>query len=271
MARSFRQFASPLRLLGVLAIVFVCMVLWHKRWGIGVRATALQSRCLSNIAERYAGTSAQDGAVLHFLLSGFAQTDRYREANRALPSAPPDRVVLYGDSLTDYWVTRAPEAFFPGKAYVGRGIAGQATPELLWRFQQDVLDLHPRMVVILAGTNDVIALGRAITAAETHSNLEKMIESAQQHGIRVVLCSLPPVDFKGPHWRQRASTNIEAQNAWLRSYAAQHNLAYVDYFKALADKQGRMPGELSPDGLHPNVAGYRIMERVLQQELDARP
>jgi lysophospholipase L1-like esterase len=268
MARFLRQLALPLRLVILLAIVLVGFSIWRKHWFLGIHVMELKYTSLGKVAERYAGTPAQNARWAN---SEFAQLDRYREANRALPPAPPDRVIQYGDSLTDYWVTRAPETFFPGRPYIGRGIAGQATPELLWRFQQDVLDLHPRTVVILAGTNDIVLLGRYIGTSETRGNLEKMVELARQHGIRVVLCSLLPVSFAGPHWQKRATDSIEAMNAWLQSYAAQHNVVYVDYFDALADTDGRLLPDLSPDGLHPNVAGYRIMERLLEQALDAHP
>jgi lysophospholipase L1-like esterase len=255
----------------LLVVLYLGVGLWRGHWFLGVHALELEYTGLGRVAERYAGTSAQNAAWAEWLLAGFAQLDRYRDANRALPPAPPDRVVLYGDSLTDYWVTHAPETFFPGRGYIGRGIAGQATPELLWRFQQDVLDLHPRTVVLLGGTNDIVLIGRYIGPNETRANLEKMVQLAQQRGIRVVLCSLLPVAYAGSYRQSRATTQIKALNAWLRGYAEQHQLAYVDYFDALAGPDGSLPPAFSPDGLHPNLAGYRIMERLLQQTLDANP
>jgi lysophospholipase L1-like esterase len=268
MARTPPQPVSLKRLLLVLAILYCGLSGWRGQWLFSVQGNEAKFRAYSALAERLAGTPRQNAPWARRLLKTFGGMDRYREANSSLPPATAGRVVLYGDSITDYWVTRAPETFFPGHGYIGRGIAGQATPELLWRFQEDALDLHPNTIVLLGGANDIILKGRRIPDAETRDNLRRMIVLARQRGIRVVLCSLLPVHYDQPERQRLYTARIEALNAWLRGYATANHLRYVDYFDALAGPQGAMPLPTAPDGLHPTAAGYRIMQQLLQKALD---
>ncbi len=204
-------------------------------------------------------------------MEGFGGLSVYRDANRALRPATPERVVLYGDSITEYWVSFAPETFFPGKNYVGRGIHGQTTPEMLWRFQQDVLDLNPRTVVLLGGTNDIILTRLGISEEDTERDLDRMAAMARARGIEVVLCSLLPSAYQEPAQQQRVMRGVMDINAWLKRYAAANGLRYVDYFSAMAGPNGELRHELRRDSLHPNAAGYRVMERVLEQALADLP
>ena len=195
-------------------------------------------------------------------------TTRYAAANRALPPAAParPRVVLLGNSITDGWPGADP-VFFAGKTYeyVGRGISGQTTPQLLVRFRQDVLDLHPAAVAILAGINDIAQNTGPYEPEATLNNIKSMTELAQAHGIRVILCSvLPAYDFP---WRPglEPAPKVLALNEQLKAYAARQHATYLDYHAAMADNRQGLPPELAKDGVHPTLAGYHLMEPLLDQ------
>jgi lysophospholipase L1-like esterase len=192
---------------------------------------------------------------------------RYRDANRALTAPAPgeSRVVFMGDSITDAWPQPRFGAFFPGKPYVGRGISGQTTPQMLLRFRPDVIDLKPKAVVILAGTNDIAANTGAMTNEEIEGNLESMAELAKAHGIKVVLTSITPTGAYHaapnavPQSTLRPMSRVRAINDWMKAYAAANGHVYVDYFTPMLDETGMMKTELTADDLHPNAAGYAIM------------
>jgi len=171
-----------------------------------------------------------------------------------------DRIVFLGDSITDYWKLAD---YFPGKPYLNRGIDGQSTPQMLVRFRQDVIDLHPRVLVVLAGTNDVAGVTGPTRNEDIEANYASIAELARAHHIRVVFSSLLPVynyteDAK-ESFTLRPRERILALNAWLKSYCARNGLVYLDYFSALLDDKGMLRRDLSDDGLHPNPAGYKIM------------
>jgi lysophospholipase L1-like esterase len=193
---------------------------------------------------------------------------RYREANRALPAASSNqaRVVFMGDSITDAWQQPRYGGFFPGKPYVDRGISGQTTPQMLLRFRPDVIDLAPKVVVILAGTNDIAGNTGPMTNEEIQGNLASMSELAHSHDIRVVLASVTPVSAAHvaspaaiPQTTARPMARIQALNDWIKTYAAAHGDVYLDYFSAMTDRAGLLRPELSEDDLHPNAQGYAIM------------
>jgi lysophospholipase L1-like esterase len=190
---------------------------------------------------------------------------RYAAANAALPPAGPSerRVVFMGNSITDSWAKFFP-VMFPGKPYVGRGISGQTTQQMLARFRQDVVALHPSVVVILGGTNDIAGNDGPSTLEMIEDNLRAMTEIARAHGIHVVLSSVLPV-FDYP-WAKglTPAPKIVALNAWIRSYAASVGAAYVDYHTAMADARQGLRADLSTDGVHPNEAGYRIMAPLVE-------
>ena len=203
---------------------------------------------------------AQDSAALERLQNDWAGLRRYRAVNASLaaPAAGEDRVVFYGNSITDGWARHFP-LMFPGKAYVGRGISGQTTPQMLVRFHQDVVALRPRVVVILAGTNDIAGNTGPATLEMIEENLMAMTELAAQHHIRVVLSSVLPV-FDYP-WKPglQPAPRIIALNAWMKRYASDVGETYLDYHSAMADARGGLPAAFSADGVHPNDAGYRTM------------
>jgi len=167
-------------------------------------------------------------------------------------------VVFYGNSITEAWAPYFATEF-PGKPYVGRGISGQTTPQLLVRFRQDVVALHPAVVVILAGTNDIAGNTGPSSLEMIEDNLASMTEIAHANGIRVVLSSVLPV-YDYP-WKRGLdpAPKIAALNSWIRDYAAKHDATYLDYYSALADDRGGMRAGTSRDGVHPTAAGYAVM------------
>ena len=194
------------------------------------------------------------------LENDWANLARYRDANAQLapPAANENRVVFYGNSITEAWAQHF-ATMFPGKPYVGRGISGQTTPQLLVRFNQDVVALKPKVVVILAGTNDIAGNTGPSTMEMIESNLRSMAEVAKAHGIRVVMSSVLPV-YDYP-WRPglEPAPKIIALNAWIKGYAAKNGSVYLDYHSAMSDSRGGMRDGLSSDGVHPTEAGYRVM------------
>src|SRR4051812_12904648 len=195
----------------------------------------------------------------------WAEMARYRDANHTLPasSSSETRVVFMGDSITDGWQQPRYGGFFPGKPYVDRGISGQTTPQMLLRFRRDAVDLQPKAVVILAGTNDIAGNTGPMTNEEIEGNLASMSELAQAHKIKVVLSSITPVSeyhVRGiPQTTARPMERIRAMNDWMKSYAASHGHVYLDYFTAMIDDKGLMRTELTEDDLHPNAKGYAVM------------
>jgi lysophospholipase L1-like esterase len=193
---------------------------------------------------------------------------KYRDANAALqaPAANENRVVFFGNSITEGWAHFFP-AMFPGKPYIGRGISGQTTPQMLARFHQDVVALKPKVVVILAGTNDIAGNTGPSTLEMIEDNLEAMTEIAKAHGIRVVLSSVLPV-YDYP-WRPglEPAPKIIALNKWMKDYAARSGQVYLDYHSAMADARQGLPPNLAGDGVHPTEAGYRIMAPLAEKAI----
>jgi lysophospholipase L1-like esterase len=195
----------------------------------------------------------------------WAEMARYRDANKTVAApAPSDaRVVFMGDSITDGWQQPRYGGFFPGKPYVDRGISGQTTPQMLVRFRRDVIDLQPKAVVILAGTNDIAGNTGPMTNEEIQGNLASMSDLAHAHNIKVVFASITPVSeyhVRGvPQTTSRPMERIKAMNEWMKSYAPSHGDTYLDYFAAMIDDKGLMRAELTEDDLHPNAKGYAVM------------
>ena len=223
-------------------------------------------------------------------LQDWNQLGRYHAANVELKKQPadPQRVVFMGDSITDGW--RLAE-YFPGKPYVNRGISGQTTPQMLVRMYPDVIDLNPKVFVILAGTNDIARNTGPQTLEMIEQNFKAMTELAQAHNIKVVLCAVMPIsDYPAlnppaatgrggavplaPRRKQteiRPPADILKLNAWLKEYAAKVHAVYADYYAATVDEKGWLKEPISGDGLHPNAQGYALMvpvvEAAIQQAL----
>lgn len=168
------------------------------------------------------------------------------------------KVVFLGDSITELWRVADPDFFTQG--VVDRGISGQTSPQALLRFQQDVVALHPRVVHIMIGTNDVAGNTGPNRPEDLKNNIRAMVDMAKAHHIAVVLASIPPASVFAWNKALHPAPQIKALNAWLAGYAKQEGLVYVDYWSALANAEGGMRDGLSRDGVHPLVSGYRIME-----------
>ena len=200
-------------------------------------------------------------ATMQKKLSDWPQLARYREDNLALGDPKPGeaRVVFYGDSITDNW-GRTYGKFFPDEPWVNRGISGQTTPQMLARFSQDVLALHPKAVVILAGINDIFGNTGVESLPVIEDNFRAMVTLAKAAHVSVVLSSVMPA----LHFRLRPGTDPRAEivqlNTWLQQFAKEQNLVYLDYYSALVGPDGGMKPELVRDGLHPTNEGYAVME-----------
>ena len=174
------------------------------------------------------------------------------------------RIVLMGDSITEFWSQIQP-AFFTNTSYINRGISGQTTPQMLIRFRPDVLQLHPDVVVILAGVNDIAGNTGPASNEQIFGNIISMVELAKANGIKVILCSvLPANNF---YWRpnNKAAQTIIQLNQMIQLYAEENNIPYVDYHTAMTDSKNGLPIEFSEDGVHPNLNGYQTMQPLLEK------
>jgi lysophospholipase L1-like esterase len=197
--------------------------------------------------------------------------NRYADANAKLNAPAPNltRVVFMGDSITDFW--RLNE-YFTGREYINRGISGQVTDEILARMKADVIDLHPKAMLILAGTNDI---SRGVAVKTIENNLSMIGDLCQLNGIKPVFASITPTsDYhkaenpRNEMTKTRPIATIVEVNNWLREYCRAHHCVYVDYYNALLDTNGVLGADLSDDGLHPNAKGYRIMAPLAVKGLD---
>jgi len=205
-------------------------------------------------------------------MNDFGELNRYRAANAALPApaSGENRAVFFGDSITDAWPLAE---YFPGRPYINRGIGGQTTPQMLVRFREDVINLQPRVVVILAGTNDIAGNTGPMTLEEIEANYASLAELAAAHNIRMVFSSVLPVHNYTPQsqemFAQRSPEKILALNRWLKHYCDDRDLVYLDYFSAMVDDKGFLKKDLAVDGLHPNPAGYKIMAPLAEAAITA--
>ena len=210
----------------------------------------------------FAGLDQYRASRIAVFTDDYGQLARYHEANAKLgqPAAGENRVVFFGDSITDIWKL---ENYFAGKPYVNRGIGGQTTTQMLVRFRQDVIDLHPKVVVILAGTNDIAGNTGPMRSEDIEANYASFAELAHAHDIRVVYSSVLPVhnytERSKDFFAQRPMPRILELNKWLKDYCEKNYLVYLDYFSAVVDDKGLLKKDLADDGLHPNDAGYKIM------------
>lgn len=211
--------------------------------------------------------------VTIFLTEGLQAQDwpnlkQFQEANTELgaPAANEDRVVFMGNSITIGWLNKRPE-FFEGKPYVDRGISGQTTPQMLIRFRQDVVDLNPKVVVILAGTNDIAGNTGPSTLEMIADNIKSMAEIAHANGIKVVLSSVLPVyDYPWKPGLEPADKIIEL-NKMIKAYAEEKGHIYLDYFSDMADERNGLPKKYAEDGVHPTVEGYKVMEPMVEKAI----
>ena len=191
--------------------------------------------------------------------------NRFRAENTALglPVNGESRVVFLGNSITQGWIEARPE-FFAKRPYINRGISGQTTPQMLVRFRQDVIALQPKVVVILAGTNDIAGNTGPSTLEMIEDNLASMSELASANGIQVVLSSVLPV-YDYP-WKPglKPAEKIVTLNAWIKQYCAKKGFIYLDYFSSMVDERNGMKAALTKDGVHANLEGYKVMEPLVE-------
>ncbi len=226
-----------------------------------VAAAILALPLLSTLALAASPAAPTDPAAEARLHTDWAWMARYKadDAAREAAGQRPD-VVFMGDSITQGWYDKVPTYFRPG--LVDRGIGGQTSPQMLVRFRQDVLDLHPRAVHIMMGANDIAGNAGPMSLQETEANFETLSELARAHGVKVILASVTPAaDFP---WRPGLETvgKIRTLNAWIRTYAARTGAVYADYTAVLDDGRGGMKPGLSVEGVHPTAAGYAVMAPV---------
>ena len=206
-------------------------------------------------------------------MDDFGELARYHAANATLAPLKPNenRVVFFGDSITDAWHLFE---YFPDRPYINRGISGQTTSQMLVRFREDVIDLQPKAVVILAGTNDIAGNTGPMSLEEIEANYATLAELTRAHNIKVIYSSVLPVhqytERATDMFTQRPPEKILALNRWLQDYCAApaNGCTYLDYFSAMVDDKGYMKKELADDGLHPNAAGYKVMAPLAQAAID---
>jgi lysophospholipase L1-like esterase len=202
------------------------------------------------------------------LLNDWANLNRYKEENAkiGLPIENENRIVFMGNSITEGWAQICPE-FFSNNSYINRGISGQTTPQMLIRFRQDVVNLKPKVVVILAGTNDIAGNTGPSTLEMIEDNIASMTEIAKSNKIKVLLCSILPA-FDYP-WKPglNPAEKIVKLNTWIKNYCVENNLTYVDYFTSMADERNGLKKEYSEDGVHPNKAGYKVMMPIVEKAI----
>ncbi|QNI37265.1 SGNH/GDSL hydrolase family protein [Edaphobacter albus] len=212
--------------------------------------------------------SAKQIATMQQKLNDWPQLARYRDANAALPpvASGEKRVVFYGDSITDAWA-KNPDEFFPGKHYIGRGISGQTTPQMLVRFQQDVVHLQPAVVVILAGTNDIAGNTGPSTPDMIEDNFASMVAIAKANNIKMIISSILPADHYA--WRPgvQPADQIRQMNMRLKALCQRDGLVYLDYYSAMTNANGGLDPELAKDGVHPTAKGYAIMSPLAEKAI----
>jgi lysophospholipase L1-like esterase len=205
------------------------------------------------------------------LMNDFGQLARYHDDDGKLGAPAPgeQRVVFFGDSITDIWKL---DESFPGRHYINRGIGGQTTPQMLVRFRPDVIDLQPAVVVVLAGTNDIAGNTGDETLEQIEGDYATMAELAKVHRIRLVFASVMPINNYNPRalsfFLQRSPEKILQLNAWLKKYCADNGLVYLDYFSAMVDGRGMLKAGLTEDGLHPNAAGFAVMAPLAEAAIE---
>ena len=203
---------------------------------------------------------AQDWANIH----------KYEEDNTKMrpPASGEKRVVFMGDSITDFWINND-SSFFSGNPYFDRGISGQTTGQMLVRFREDVINLQPKVVVILAGINDIAENNGPSKLEDVFGNIVSMAELAKANRIKVVLSSIMPA-FSFP-WRPSINPvpKVKSLNNMIKAYADKNNIIYLDYFTAMADSRSGLPANLSKDGVHPTLEGYKVMEPLAEKAIAA--
>ena len=205
----------------------------------------------------------------YHMKNDWAYLGRYRQANAELgkPKRGENRVVFMGNSITDAWINQSPE-FFKENDYIDRGISGQTTPQMLVRFRPDVIDLQPKIVMILAGTNDIAGNTGPSTLEMIMGNIASMAELARANDIKAILCSvLPAYDYPWSPGKEPAEKIVKL-NKMIKKYARKNDFVYLDYYSSMVDDRKGMKAEYSKDGVHPNKEGYAVMEAIAKKAIN---
>ena len=194
--------------------------------------------------------------------------NKYKIANALLENtfSEKDRIVFMGDSITEFWTTLCPE-FFAEKQYINRGISGQTTPQMLVRFRADVINLKPKLVVLLAGANDIAENTGHSSLEMITNNIFSMAELAEAHDIKVILCSVLPALFFPWNTKIHPVEKIANLNKMIRKYATEKEHFYLDYYSAMVDKNKGLTEDYSDDGMHPNKTGYLVMNTIVEEAI----
>lgn len=211
--------------------------------------------------------ASQEMSFDELMAQDWANLKKYHSENENLKMSDSDgRVVFMGNSITEGWVNNNP-GFFENNNYIGRGISGQTTPQMLVRFTPDVIDLEPEAVVILAGTNDIAGNTGFSSVKMITDNIAAMAQLATANDIEVVLSSILPV-YDYP-WRKGLEPigKISEINQWMKEYAQENGHAYLDYYQAMVDERKGLKAEYSGDGVHPNAKGYAVMEPLAKEAI----
>lgn len=212
--------------------------------------------------DKFRSLASYDLDLIKERMTDWAQLQHYDQANAELQE-DRDRVIFFGDSITDLWDLKT---CFPNQSYLNRGIGGQTTPQMLIRFRPDAIALHPKTVILLAGTNDIAGNTGRTTIEQIQSNFMSIVELAKYHQIRIILASLLPVSELVSI--TRPLNKIQMLNDWIQQYCAANDCVYLDYHSHMVDDRGFLQSHLSEDGLHPNAAGYKIMAPLAEAAIE---
>ena len=235
---------------------------------LGIRAIAqVSGNSNDTLKKKFGGYPSSDEQRLH---TDWANLNKFKDADQKLSDTVNSgtRVVFMGNSILERWLSVDPTFFKEHTNYINRGISGQTTPQMLIRFRQDVIKLKPRVVFILAGTNDIAGNTGPSTLDDIFGNLESMYQLAAANHIRVIIASVLPA--YAYFWRPelKPAEKIMALNKRLKEYADAHQITYVDFFSVMADSRNGLPPSLTEDGVHPNQAGYAIMGPLVQKAVN---
>ena len=254
------------------------LAFWIIIFMIGTQCVQAQSQKANTATDSIAikEKMAKDKAEYEkWLKLDWPNLKRFGDSNSklGLPAANEKRIVFMGNSITEGWIRTSPE-FFTGRPYINRGISGQTTPQMLVRFRADVINLQPKVVVILAGTNDIAGNTGPSTLEMIEDNLASMADLARANNIQVVLSSiLPAYDYP---WKRglKPYEKIVVLNKWIKDFAAKKGCIYLDYYSAMVDERPGLKAEYSSDGVHPNKLGYSVMaplaEKAIAQALNKK-
>lgn len=200
----------------------------------------------------------------------WAALSKYQKENDSLgaPNKGEKRVVFLGSSIFEFWKQKDPQYFNNG-SYLDRGISGQISPQLLIRFRQDVLNLKPKAVIILAGSNDLAGNKGHVSNETVMNNIKSMAELARKNRIKVILCKYLPI-YEYP-WNKNlkgVADQIISLNNEIVSYAKANRFVILDYWTPLVDERNGQKAAYTTDGVHPNLAGYKVMEKVTEEAID---